>query len=104
MANGVSSAYHEEVGGTFCKSCGNRGFTPNQRFEAAARRRRRKLQLANHWSTMPTLQQALERTFLAIKELFGSPLNCSMSCGISYCSAFPEDDIFGAITDSFLYR
>jgi hypothetical protein len=27
-----------------------------------------------------------------------------MSDGISYCSAFPEDEIFGAITDSFLYR
>ena len=24
--------------------------------------------------------------------------------GISYCSAFPEDEIFGAITDSFRYR
>ena len=53
---------------------------------------------------MPTLQHALERTFLADKELFESPLNCSMSGGISYCSAFPEDDIFGAITDSFRYR
>ena len=27
-----------------------------------------------------------------------------MSGGISYCSAFPEDDMFGAITDSFLQR
>ena len=27
-----------------------------------------------------------------------------MSCGISYFSAFPEDEIFGAIIDSFLYR
>jgi hypothetical protein len=27
-----------------------------------------------------------------------------MSDGISYCSAFPEDEIFGVITDSFLYR
>ncbi len=46
----------------------------------------------------------LERTFLTSTELFGSPLNCSMSGGISYCSAFPEHEIFGAITDSFLYR
>jgi hypothetical protein len=61
----------------------------------------RKLKLVNHWATMPTLQQELERTFLAGKELFGSPLNCTMSGGISYCSAFPEDEIFGAITDSF---
>ena len=27
-----------------------------------------------------------------------------MSGGISYCSAFPEDEIFGATTDSFRYR
>jgi len=64
----------------------------------------RKLKLANQWATMPTFQKALERTFLSDKELFGSPLNCSMSSGISYCSAFPEDGILGAITDSFLYR
>jgi hypothetical protein len=46
----------------------------------------------------------LECTFISVKELFGSPLNCSMSGGISYGSAFPEDEIFGAIPDSFLYR
>ena len=51
---------------------------------------------------MPTLQQASVRTFLSDKELFWSPLDCSMSGGISYCSAFPEDETFGAITDSFL--
>ncbi len=49
----------------------------------------RKLKLANHWATMPTLHQALERKFLADKDIFGSPLNCSMSSGIIYCSAFP---------------
>jgi hypothetical protein len=27
-----------------------------------------------------------------------------MSGGISYCYAFPEDEIFGATTDSFRYR
>jgi len=64
----------------------------------------RKLKLANHWATPPTLQQALERTFLTNTELFGSPLNCSTSGGMSYCSAFPEDEIFGAITDSYKYR
>ncbi len=53
---------------------------------------------------MHTLQQSLERTFLSDKELFGSSLNCSMSGGISYCSAFPEDEIFCATTDSFRYR
>ena len=64
----------------------------------------RKLKLANHWATPPTLQQALERTFLTTTELFGSPLNCSMTGGISYCSAFPADEAFGAITDAFSYR
>jgi len=42
--------------------------------------------------------------FLAKTELFGILLICSMSGGISYCSAFPEDEIFGAVTGSFLYR
>ena len=64
----------------------------------------RKLKIANHWATMPTLQHVLERTFLSSKELFGSPLNCSMTCGISYCYAFPEDEILGATTDFFRYR
>ncbi len=39
----------------------------------------RKLKLANHWATMPTLQLALERTFISDREPFASPLNCSMS-------------------------
>jgi len=64
----------------------------------------RKFKLANHWATPPTLQQALERTFITKTEIFGSPHNCSMSSSISYCSVFPEDETFGAITDSFLYR
>ena len=64
----------------------------------------RKLKLASHGATPLALQQYLERTFLSDTELFGSPLNCSMSDGISYCSAFPEDEVFGASTDSFLYR
>jgi hypothetical protein len=63
-----------------------------------------KLKLANHLATPPTLQQTMERAFLSDKELFGRPLNCSMPGGISYCSAFPEDEVFGAITESFLYR
>ena len=53
---------------------------------------------------MPSLQHALKRTFLTNTELFGSPLNSSMFGGISNCSAFSEDEILGAITDSFLYR
>jgi len=64
----------------------------------------RELKLANHSATMPTLQQALERTFRSDKELFESHLKFSMSNGISYYSAFLVDEIFGAITDSFRYR
>jgi ribonuclease HI len=50
------------------------------------------------------LQRALELTFLSTTELFGSPLNCSMSSGMNYCSAFKSDEAFGAITDAFSYR
>jgi hypothetical protein len=64
----------------------------------------RRLKLANHWATPPTLQRALERTFLTTSELFESPLNSSMTGGISYCSAFPADEAFGAINDAFSYR
>ena len=64
----------------------------------------RKLKLANHWATLPALQRALERTFLTTTELFGSPLNCSMSSDISYCSAFKTDEAFGAILDAFSYK
>ena len=53
---------------------------------------------------MRTLQLALERTFLSDRDLFASPLKCSMSGGISYCYAFPEDEIFGASTDAYRYR
>ena len=54
---------------------------------------------------MYTLQHTPERTFLVTnKEPFGSPLIRSMSGSVSYCSAFPEDEIFGANTDSFFYR
>jgi hypothetical protein len=46
----------------------------------------------------------MESTFRATTELFGSPLTCSMSEGITYCSAFPEDAAFGAVLNSFQYR
>jgi hypothetical protein len=46
----------------------------------------------------------LEETFHTITELFGSPLNCPMSEGMTYCSVFPEDVNFGAILNSFHYR
>jgi hypothetical protein len=42
--------------------------------------------------------------FLTITELFGSPFSCSMTEGITYCSAFPEDTTFGAVINSFHYR
>ena len=41
---------------------------------------------------------------MTIKELFGSPLNNSMPNGITYCSAFSEDLVFGAIIKSFQFR
>jgi len=48
----------------------------------------RALKLANHWAIPPRLCHAIESTFLTTTELFGSPLNCSMSDGSTYCSAF----------------
>jgi hypothetical protein len=64
----------------------------------------RKLKLSKHWA-IPTLpRSALEQTFLTTTELFGSPLTCPMTEGITYCSTFLEDVKFGAILDSFLYR
>ncbi len=50
------------------------------------------------------LWQALERTFFTTTDLFGSPLNCYMTCGITHCSAFPVDETFGAIINFFLFR
>ena len=64
----------------------------------------RSLKLANHWTIPPRLRHAIYSMSLTITELFGSPLNCSMSDGITYCSAFPEDTIFGAIMNSFQFR
>ncbi len=64
----------------------------------------RALKLAIHWAISPRLRKAIESTFLTTTELFGSPLKCSMSYGVTYCSAFPEDAIFGAIINSFRFR
>jgi len=58
----------------------------------------RSLKLANHWAI---LRQAIESTLLTTSELLGSPLNFSMSDGITYCSAFPEDTVLRAIRNSF---
>ena len=46
----------------------------------------------------------MEITVLTTTELFDTPLKCSMTRGITYCSAFPDDVHFGAILDSFAYR
>ncbi len=64
----------------------------------------RSLKLANHWAIMSRLRQAIESTVLSTTELFVSPLNFSMPEGITYCSAFPEDAVFGAIINSFQIR
>jgi len=64
----------------------------------------RKLKLANHWAIPPRLRQAIESTFLTTTELFGSPLNCSMAAGITYCSTFLEDVVFGKVINSFQFR
>jgi len=45
----------------------------------------------------------MDQTFLTTTDLFGSPLNCPMTAGMTYCSTFIEDVKFGAILDS-LYR
>jgi len=64
----------------------------------------RTLKLANHWAIPHRLCQAIETTFLKTTKLFGKTLNCSMSDGIAYCSAFPEDAVFGASINSFQFR
>jgi hypothetical protein len=43
----------------------------------------RSLKLANHWAISPRLRQAIKSTFMSTTELFDSPLNCSMSDGIT---------------------
>ena len=48
-----------------------------------------KLKLSNHWAIPTLLRITLEQTFLITTELFGGPLNCPMTEGITYCSAFP---------------
>ncbi len=63
----------------------------------------RSLKLANHWAIPRLLSHAIESTFLTTAEFFGSPLIYSMSDGITYCSAFPEDTVFGAILNFFQF-
>ncbi len=63
-----------------------------------------KLKLGSYWANPPLLQPVMKRTFLTKTELFGSPLTCSMTSGITYCSTFPKDEIFSVIIVSFLGR
>jgi hypothetical protein len=64
----------------------------------------RSLKLANNWAIPAPLRHAIDSTFLPTSELFGSPLNYSMTGSNTYCSAFPEDTVIGAIVDSFKFR
>jgi hypothetical protein len=64
----------------------------------------RSLKLTNNWVIPPRLCQAIETTFLTTTEIFGNSLNCSMSDGITYCSTFPKDAVFGAIMNYFQLR
>jgi hypothetical protein len=64
----------------------------------------RSLKLSNHLATQGPLREGIESTFLTTSELFVSSLNCSMSDGSTYCSAFSEDTVFGAILESFKFR
>jgi len=66
--------------------------------------RRRHRKLANGQAIPPPLPQAMEATFLITMELFDSPLSCSMYVGITYHSSFSEDEVFGAVISSFLFR
>jgi len=50
------------------------------------------------------MHTAIQQTFLSSNKLYASPLNCSMMEGISYCTPFPEDYVFGAIHNSYNYR
>ena len=61
----------------------------------------RRLKLAIHWAIPPPLRQALEQTLLTKTEFSGSYFNCSTIEGITYCLAFPEDALFGAVNNSF---
>jgi hypothetical protein len=64
----------------------------------------RTLKLSNHWAIPPKLRQALESMFRPTTELFGGPLNCSMSEDIMYNLAFQKYAVFGAVINSYQYR
>ena len=62
------------------------------------------LKLQNHWSLPSSVMQVLRECCGVTTELFASPLNCSLAPGGVYCSAYPEDCIFGATHNSMLYH
>ncbi len=64
----------------------------------------RSLKLASHWAIPTLLRQALVSTFLTSTGIFSSLLNYTMPDGITCCSAFPEDAVFGSIINYFQFR
>ena len=62
----------------------------------------------SNWPTIGISQQFFAKrnqlTFVTTSELFDSPLNCLMTDGITYYSAFPEDTVFGAIINSYQFQ
>ena len=62
------------------------------------------LKLSNHWAVPADIMDILRRNCGITTELFASPLNCSLAPGLTYCSAFPEDVVFGATHDCMQYQ
>ncbi len=62
------------------------------------------VKLANQWADLPPPRHAIKSAFLTTTELFDNPLNCSTTDTITYCSAFPDDQVFGAVLNAFLFR
>ncbi len=60
--------------------------------------------MAENWAIPTLLRQAIESTFLTTTEFFGSPLNCSISDDITYCSIFSKDTVFEAVINSSQFR
>ena len=66
--------------------------------------RDRTLLIVDHGAIPSPPRQAIESTFLTTTELSNNPFDCSMTGKITYCSTFPEDNGFGVILNSFLFR
>ena len=64
----------------------------------------RTVKMRNHWTTPPPLiQEGLLRTYDIKQERFASPLNFNPAIH-EYWSAFPEDELFGALHDAYSTR